>query len=129
MLARPWKTIVRNGSIEQAASAIAAEIDGLIAAGEGVDAVVIGYPRRLSGERNEQTLAVEGVVACLRAKLSMPIVLQDERLTSREAESRLALREKDWRKRKHVLDAETAAIILQDYLDSSPRAISEGEDT
>jgi len=44
--------------------------------------------------------------------------LQDERLSSREAESRLAIRERDWRKRKARLDAAAAAIILQDYLDA-----------
>jgi putative holliday junction resolvase len=48
----------------------------------------------------------------------LPVLLQDERLSSREAESRLALREKDWRARKKKLDAAAAAIILQDYLDS-----------
>ena len=54
---------------------------------------------------------------------SKPLVLRrdcfevDERLTSHEAESRLALREKDWRKRKARLDAVAAAIILQDFLD------------
>jgi putative Holliday junction resolvase len=89
--------------------------------------VVLGFPRRLTGERHEQTAAVEAVAARLRALLSMPLVLQDERLTSREAESRLALREKDWRKRKQALDAEAAAIILQDYLDSAPRPAADGE--
>ena len=48
----------------------------------------------------------------------MPIVLQDERLTSVEAESRLAVQEKDWRRRKAKLDAAAAAVILQDFLDS-----------
>ena len=48
----------------------------------------------------------------------MPVVGEDERLTSREAESRLALREKDWRARKKRLDAAAAAVILQDYLDA-----------
>ena len=42
---------------------------------------------------------------------------QDERLTSVEAEQRLAIREQDWRKRKKLLDAASAAVILQDYLD------------
>ena len=46
--------------------------------------------------------------------------MQDERLTSREAESRLAIREKDWRVRRQRLDAAAAAIILQDYLDTRP---------
>jgi RNase H-fold protein (predicted Holliday junction resolvase) len=42
----------------------------------------------------------------------------DERLSSREAESRLAGRHKDWRVRKTLLDAAAAAVILQDYLDT-----------
>jgi RNase H-fold protein (predicted Holliday junction resolvase) len=50
-------------------------------------------------------------------------VLQDERLSSREAESLLARREKDWRRRKPLLDAASAAIILQDYLDGNARTL------
>jgi RNase H-fold protein (predicted Holliday junction resolvase) len=42
---------------------------------------------------------------------------EGERLSSREAESRLAVHERDWRKRKKKLDAAAAAVILQDYLD------------
>jgi len=53
----------------------------------------------------------------LRVRTDLPVVLQDERLTSREAESRLAIREKDWRARKKRLDAAAAAVILQEYLD------------
>jgi RNase H-fold protein (predicted Holliday junction resolvase) len=41
----------------------------------------------------------------------------EERLTSREAESRLAVGERDWKKRKAKLDAAAAAVILQDHLD------------
>jgi len=44
-------------------------------------------------------------------------VLQDERLTSHEADGLLAMRERDWRKRKRKLDAAAAAVILQEYLD------------
>ena len=57
----------------------------------------------------------------------MPVVLQDERLSSREAESLLARREKDWRKRKPLLDAASAAVILQDYLDERTHAPRETE--
>ena len=56
-------------------------------------------------------------IAALADRTALPIAVEDERLTSREAESRLALRERDWRKRKAKLDAAAAAIILQDYLD------------
>jgi RNase H-fold protein (predicted Holliday junction resolvase) len=58
-------------------------------------------------------------------------MFQDERLTSREAESRLARREKDWRRRKDRLDAAAAAIVLQDYLESHPvlRPVIIGDDS
>ena len=61
--------------------------------------------------------SVAGFMAALTARVSVPVVGGDERLTSREAESRLAVGERDWRRRKKKLDAAAAAIILQDYLD------------
>jgi putative Holliday junction resolvase len=63
------------------------------------------------------------MVALLTERLAIPVVTQDERLSSREAEERLAVREKDWKKRKARLDAAAAAVILQDYLDA--RSLSE----
>jgi hypothetical protein len=71
----------------------------------------------LDGTPTEMTPRVEQFARALGAKTSLPVTLQDERLSSREAESRLALRDKDWRSRKAKLDAAAAAIILQDYLD------------
>ena len=127
ILARPWKTIARKGNPGQVASAIAAELQALREAGEEVGAVVLGLPRRLSGESTEQTAAVEALASQLRATVAIRIVLQDERLTSHEAETRLASREKDWRKRKQALDSEAAAIILQDYLDAVSRRVVDGE--
>jgi putative Holliday junction resolvase len=56
--------------------------------------------------------------ALLSATLTIPVLTQDERLSSYEAEARLATKEKDWRKRKARLDAAAAAVILQDYLDA-----------
>ena len=64
------------------------------------------------------TPRVQKFAAELGRLTALPVTLQDERLTSREAESRLAVREKDWRARKAKLDAAAAAIILQDYLDT-----------
>src|SRR6187402_64961 len=118
MLARPWKTTPGDGGPVRVAAALAAEIAALASEADGLSAVAMGYPRRLSGEPNHQTVAVQKVVGELRALVNVPIVLQDERLSSREAESLLARREKDWRKRKPLLDAASAAVILQDYLDS-----------
>ncbi len=121
LLARPWKTIACAGGAARVAASLAAEIGILASEDDGLSAVAIGYPRRLSGEPNGQTAAVEAIVTELRSLVDLPVVLQDERLTSREAESLLAQREKDWRKRKPLLDAASAAVILQDYLDGQPR--------
>jgi putative Holliday junction resolvase len=122
MLARPWKTIPRMGNPSQVAKTIAGEVEALAREDENIGVIVIGYPRRLGGERNEQTLSVEEVAGHLRRLVAVPLVLQDERLSSTEAENLLARSEKDWRRRKARLDAMAAAVILQDYLDSGNAA-------
>ena len=124
MLARPWKTIATSGGPARVAAALAAEVAALMAEEDGLSAIALGFPRKLNGEPTESTAAVEALGASLRALVSVPVVLQDERLSSREAESRLARHEKDWRKRKLQLDAASAAVILQDYLDAQPRPMS-----
>ena len=126
MLARPWKTLSVSGLDRQVAE-VTREVEALVAESDGLSVVVIGLPRRLSGERNEQTAAVEQLAARLGARTTVPIVLQDERLTSHEAEELLSRREKDWRKRRSQLDAVAAAVILQDYLDARPRLTVEPE--
>jgi putative pre-16S rRNA nuclease len=126
MLARPWKTLVVAG-IDRQVSELAREVETLAAESDGLSVIVIGLPRRLSGEANEQTAAVEQLAARLGRRTGVPIVLQDERLTSHEAEELLSRREKDWRKRKSQLDAVAAAVILQDYLDARPRLTLEAE--
>lgn len=120
-LASPWKVLARQGSEREVVRAIAAEAVVLAAADDGLAAIVIGWPRRLDGSPNEQTPIVEAFARALGTAVTVPVVLQDERLSSHEADTRLALREKDWRKRKQVLDAAAAAVILQDYLDEQPR--------
>lgn len=122
LLARPWKAMPRAGNQLQVAAALAAEIAALQREDDGLAAVVIGLPRRLSGEPTHQTAAISELASRLRALVNVPIVMQDERLSSREAESLLSRRERDWRKRKQQLDAASAAVILQDYLDGVQRA-------
>jgi putative Holliday junction resolvase len=127
LLARPLKTITRGGDARQAAATIAGEIAGLADEDDGLAGVVIGLPRKLGGEPSEQTAAVTAFAAALGSRVSLPIVLQDERLSSREAESLLARRIKDWRARKPLLDAASASVILQDYLDGRAAARGAGE--
>jgi putative Holliday junction resolvase len=121
LLASPWKKIVNDGNVGAAAQRLALEVNALLAEPDGLGAIVIGLPRRLSGEDNDQTARVRKLAALLAGEVAISIVLQDERLTSHEADQLLAQRERDWRKRKPLLDAMAAALILQDYLDQPPR--------
>lgn len=117
LLARPWRTISHGGSLSDAVETIACVAATLEHEEDGLRAIVVGLPRRLDGTANEQTARVESFTRGLRARTAVPIQLHDERLTSHEAESRLALREPDWRKRKAKLDAAAAAVMLQEHLD------------
>ena len=127
LLARPWKTLARTGNVEEVAHTLAAEVTTLRGEADGLSAVVLGWPKRLNGTAHEQTRAVESLADHLRRRIDVPVVLQDERLSSREAESVLAAREPDWRKRKPLLDAMSAAVILQDYLDGLARVPKDGD--
>lgn len=121
-LASPWRLLQRPLSDAETIRALVAEIDRLAKDDDGLEAVVVGWPRRLDGSPTDQTSMVETFARALEAQIDIPVVLQDERLSSHEAESRLARRERDWRKRKKQLDMTAAAVILQDYLDHRPPA-------
>jgi putative Holliday junction resolvase len=116
-LARPV-TVLRITALEgDGLQTTAAEITRLAAEEDGVASIVVGMPRRLDGLPNDMTKRVSAFGEELQRATGVPIVFQDERLTSREAESRLAATDRDWRSRKARLDAAAAAIVPQDYLD------------
>ena len=122
-LARPWQTIQAGATPRASAEAVAALVrpssSNDLDSGdtEGIGVIVVGLPRRLNGDDTHQTALAREIAATLTELTGLTVHLQDERLSSLEAESRLAVREKDWRKRKEKLDAASAAVILQDYLD------------
>jgi len=116
-LARPLTVLKPSGLDVDAVDIVAQEIGRLAREEDGVAAIIVGLPRRLDGTATDMTQRVEQFARLIGAKTSLPVTLQDERLSSREAESRLAIRDKDWRSRKARLDAAAAAVILQDYLD------------
>jgi putative Holliday junction resolvase len=125
LLARPLMTIARASKREDFES-----IAKLIAA-HGVERLIVGLPRTLRGEEGIQAARVRRYAEALSAAIGAPIVFQDERYTSLEAEERLAAspRQKrvaggarsepcpEHRRRgSRRIDAAAAAIILQDYL-------------
>jgi putative Holliday junction resolvase len=127
-LASPWRLVQRPPSEAETLRVMIKEITALAGEDDGLEAVVIGWPRRLDGSPTDQTKYVEAFARGIEAQIAIPVVLQDERLSSHEAEARLAVRESDWRKRKAKLDAAAAAIILQDYLDGRVRVANDEVD-
>jgi putative pre-16S rRNA nuclease len=122
-LARPWRVLeIAAGATPAAAAGELAAIvaDARSRPDEDLDigAIVVGLPRRLNGEDTDQTQPARDFANILASMTGLAVTLQDERLTSHEAESRLAGRERDWRRRKARLDAAAAAVILQEYLDT-----------
>lgn len=115
VLARPLATL--EVGAHDAVERVAREVSRLAGEEESLAGIVVGLPARLDGSPTDQTAHVAAFIDALKTRTSLPIMGADERLTSREAESRLALRERSWKKRKAKLDAAAAAIILQDFLD------------
>lgn len=82
---------------------------------ESAHAIVVGYPRNQQGEATAQTDYVVDFATQLEE--FSPIIFQDESLTSVQAEQRLSRRRGGYT--KGDIDAEAAAIILQDYLEET----------
>lgn len=78
--------------------------------------LVIGYPRNQAGQPTQQTSAVEAFAEKLKT-FNLPIVWQDESLTSVLAEEYLKSHKKTYTKAD--IDAHAAAIILGDYLEAN----------
>jgi putative Holliday junction resolvase len=117
-LARPLSTLTVSSTAE-GVTRVADEIARLERDDDGLSSIVVGLPVRLDGSASDETARVAAFIDALRTRTALPIVTADERLTSREAESRLSVLEHDWRERKKKLDAAAAAIILQEYLDQA----------
>ena len=79
-------------------------------------AIIVGLPRSLDGRETPQTIAVRRFTADVLDELEAEIVFQDEAGTSSLAEERLV--ESGHKYEKGDIDAEAAALILQDYLDA-----------
>lgn len=81
---------------------------------EGTETVVVGYPRNQSGEPTAQTAYAEAFARQL-TDIAEHIEFQDESLTSVLAEEQLQASGKPYD--KEDIDAQAAALILQDYLE------------
>lgn len=78
--------------------------------------VVVGLPRNMDGSEGESAVAARSFAEKLQNLVAVPVVLQDERGTTVTAHRYLNDTDTRGRKRKSVVDAVAATIILQDRL-------------
>ena len=83
--------------------------------------VVVGEPLSLDGTRGTRASHAASFADALRGFVDVPVVLHDERLSTVEAERALGEAGVTGRRRRSVIDAAAAQIILQAWLDAARR--------
>ena len=81
--------------------------------------LVIGYPLNEDGTLSKMSLLAKKFGTKLRNKYQIPIVMVDERFTSSEADLELKKFEKNFKKRKIVVDQVAAMIILNSFFQNN----------
>lgn len=115
LLARPLAVINRGSRAE--------DFDRLLRVIDEHEAValVVGHPLNADDSEGPQGRRVANYARRLAATLKLPLLLWDEHGSTQEAARRLAHVRRS--RRQTPLDAEAAAVILQDYLDQRRRAM------
>lgn len=93
---RSWKHLL---------SEVTEQIERLEVAG-----LVVGLPLNMDGSEGPAAAEVRRLAENFRRSLSVPVYIQDERLTTEEAKSRAGT------KTETFVDARAAAVILEDFL-------------
>jgi len=97
-----WKKLLSN------IQALVAELDAV--------AVVVGLPLESDGSDGPMTLEARDMARKLALSLDIPVLVQDERVTSYEAKGRLWSAGKTLQESRELVDSEAAAINLEDFL-------------
>ena len=87
-----------------------------------IEQIVAGVPQGEKGELTPQAKKTLKFIEEIKKKVSVPIVLWDETLTTYEAESILIEADVSRKKRKEISDKLAAALILQSYLNHESNA-------
>lgn len=84
---------------------------------ENIDKLVLGYPKNMDNSEGFRTEETKEFKQKLEKQIDKEIILQDERLSTRMAESVLIDADLSRKKRKKVIDGLSAVVILKAYLD------------
>lgn len=93
-----------------------AEHVAALAREHGVEELVLGHPINMDGTRGPRSEKARAMKALLEETTSLPVVLWDERRTTIDAHQILLNSGKNAKKRKKVVDAVAASLILEGYL-------------
>ena len=116
LIASSYKTMHHNEEYDK----LLEEVKNIVMELE-VDAIVLGFPKNMNntiGPKGELSLNFKEK---LEKIVSIPIYLQDERLTTKTATDILISADVSRKNRKKVVDSVAATIILQTYLDRSDK--------
>lgn len=78
--------------------------------------VIIGFPKNMDGSIGDRAKKCQLFADTLKALIDIPVKLWDERLTTVSAHNLLNETNTRGKKRKEIIDAVAATIILEDYL-------------
>ncbi|MBC1484479.1 Holliday junction resolvase RuvX [Listeria sp. FSL L7-1485] len=84
-----------------------------------VEKVVVGLPKNMNNTIGPRAESSKIYAEVLEARIDLPVVLWDERLTTTAAERTLIEADVSRKKRKEVIDKLAAVMILQSYLDTT----------
>jgi len=88
---------------------------------ENATAIVLGLPKNMNNTLGERALKSYEFKKMLEDKLNVEVFLEDERLSTKEAENLLISNDTSRKKRKKVIDSLAATIILQSFLERRGR--------
>ncbi len=84
---------------------------------EPIEKIVLGLPKNMNNTVGDRALTTLEFKNMLEEAFEIPVVMQDERLTTKEASSYMIDADMSRKKRKKKIDSLAANIILQTYLD------------
>ena len=110
LLARPV-TVIHSHKMEEVLAQTAA-----VARSEGAGRIVVGNPINMNGTAGPRSELCQAFADRLRELSGLPVVLWDERSTTVSAIGILNTTDTRGKKRKAVVDAVAATLILESYL-------------
>lgn len=107
---QPYKTVARDNLINTLQEIIKKN---------KVESIVVGLPLNMDGTKGDSAIEAERFAKKLKSAFKLPVILQDERLTTWDAQKAMYKMGKEPLKDKSTLNKISATLILEDYIGNS----------